>query len=64
MAHIRAFPDFLTSLVPLDIETEAPEIIRRMVESSRRAGVGPMAAVAGAISEMTGYNAAATAVGL
>lgn len=53
-AYIGQFPEFLTSLEPLDSKMEAPEIIMRMLEASRKAGVGPMAAVAGAISEMTG----------
>lgn len=44
-------PYFLKALKPLDAEEDAPLIIKKMAEASRLAGVGPMAAVAGAISE-------------
>ncbi len=54
--YAGTFPNFLTSLDPISTSSDAPEIIRRMAEVSRKAGVGPMAAVAGAISEMTGYE--------
>ncbi len=50
-AYIRGRPDFLHALKPVDIEGDAPEIVRRMAEAAARVGVGPMAAVAGAISE-------------
>lgn len=49
--YIRGRPAFLHSLEPLEVEEDAPEIVRRMAEAATRAGVGPMAAVAGAISE-------------
>jgi ApbE superfamily uncharacterized protein (UPF0280 family) len=52
--YIRINPEFLSSLNPLEAEPGAPEIVIRMCEASRKAGVGPMAAVAGAISEMVG----------
>lgn len=50
-AYIFSRPDFLHALNPVDIEGDAPEIVRRMAEAAARVGVGPMAAVAGAISE-------------
>ena len=50
-AYIRSRPDFLHALNPVDVESDAPEIVRRMAEAAARVGVGPMAAVAGAISE-------------
>ncbi len=52
--YISSHPDFLHSLVPLADDPGAPEIIRTMLAAGRRAGVGPMAAVAGAVAEYTG----------
>ncbi|MFH1003396.1 MAG: UPF0280 family protein [Chloroflexota bacterium] len=57
--YIRQHPDFLTSLVPLQVAAGAPPIVRRMAEAAARAGVGPMAAVAGAIAECVGEGLAA-----
>jgi uncharacterized protein len=42
---------FLIALEPIDIAQDAPEIVKDMANASRLAGVGPMAAVAGAIDE-------------
>ncbi|MDL2269149.1 UPF0280 family protein [Desulfosarcina sp. OttesenSCG-928-A07] len=53
-AYIRQFPAFATTLVPWPKTDFAPPIVRRMVDAARLAGVGPMAAVAGAISEYVG----------
>ncbi len=52
--YIKLQPEFQTSLVPLPLLTGAPEIVRRMGRAAWAAGVGPMAAVAGAVSEMIG----------
>lgn len=49
--HIGKYPDFLTSLVPLEPEGERDSIIGHMYSASAIAGTGPMAAVAGAIAE-------------
>ncbi|UCB57546.1 MAG: UPF0280 family protein [Candidatus Omnitrophota bacterium] len=49
--YIRVDPDFATSLAPYSVGAEAPDIVREMAEASSCAGVGPMAAVAGAIAE-------------
>lgn len=49
-------PDFLTSLAPLDDDDIAPPIIRDMLKASLAANVGPMASVAGAISEYVGKD--------
>ena len=47
-------PRFLTSLEPLPIDMAAPPlVIRRMAAAAALAGVGPMAAVAGAIAQVT-----------
>ena len=52
--YIRGDAAFLESLEPLDARTCAPEIVRLMCEAGRAAGVGPMAAVAGAFAELVG----------
>jgi ApbE superfamily uncharacterized protein (UPF0280 family) len=52
--YIEQNPDFLTSLKPLSVPERAPRIVRDMIEAGRKAGVGPMAAVAGAIAECVG----------
>lgn len=52
--YIKVHPEFLTSLRPLEIKPGAPLIAEKMCKASEKAGVGPMAAVAGAISEMVG----------
>lgn len=48
---IEGSPRFLSSLLPLDLPSSAPAIARQMAQAARLAGVGPMAAVAGAIAE-------------
>jgi uncharacterized protein len=50
-AYIAANPEFAQSLVPLDEDPYAPRIVQEMIRTSRFAGVGPMAAVAGAVAE-------------
>ena len=52
--YINKNPDFRHSLVPLPFDWFAPEIIIKMFQASSAAGVGPMAAVAGAVAEHTG----------
>ncbi|MDP4094855.1 MAG: UPF0280 family protein [Bacillota bacterium] len=52
--YIGLHPEFLTSLEPIEASQQAPYIIKAMCEAAKKAGVGPMAAVAGAISEMVG----------
>jgi ApbE superfamily uncharacterized protein (UPF0280 family) len=54
--YIAAHQRFLESLEPIDCSNDAPDIIRRMCEASKKAGVGPMAAVAGAVSEFVGMG--------
>jgi len=46
--------EFLTSLDPVPRLEDVPEVAARMYKASELAGVGPMAAVAGAIAELTG----------
>ncbi len=50
-AEIARNPRFLSSLRPLLIQADCPPLVRAMYEAGQRAGVGPMAAVAGAIGE-------------
>lgn len=49
--YISRTPRFLKSLTPLPDDPSAPELIRKMLQASNVAGVGPMAAVAGAIAQ-------------
>jgi len=49
--YIGAHPRFAESFVPLDVEPDAPEVVRAMAAAAASAGVGPMASVAGAVAE-------------
>jgi ApbE superfamily uncharacterized protein (UPF0280 family) len=57
--YIEGHPSFLTSLEPVAVENDAPQIVTEMAEAAQKAGVGPMAAVAGAIAEAVGSELAA-----
>jgi ApbE superfamily uncharacterized protein (UPF0280 family) len=50
--YIDQHPEFLSTLEPLEIDLSAPEFIRNMMQAGVKAGVGPMAAVAGGLSEV------------
>jgi ApbE superfamily uncharacterized protein (UPF0280 family) len=50
-AYITTDPAFRNSLVPVDVPPQAPPVAHAMAEAARAAGVGPMAAVAGAFAE-------------
>ena len=52
--YIQRIPAFATSLEPLFVSKDAPAIAKQMAEAGQKAGVGPMAAVAGAIAECVG----------
>jgi ApbE superfamily uncharacterized protein (UPF0280 family) len=52
--YIEQNPDFLTSLEPLMAPAHSSRIVQEMMEAGRKAGVGPMASVAGAIAEYVG----------
>ncbi|HDQ04966.1 MAG TPA: UPF0280 family protein [Deltaproteobacteria bacterium] len=54
--YIKKYPQFLKSLLPLAQDTLAPAIVRDMLEKSAFCGVGPMASVAGAISQFVGQD--------
>nr|WP_287412918.1 UPF0280 family protein [Pseudodesulfovibrio sp.] len=51
---IMFHPEFAESLVPISVSEDAPDIIRDMAQASAVCGVGPMAAVAGAIAQAVG----------
>lgn len=52
--YIAQQPLFLTTLVPLPVGDNAPQIVKAMAMAAGKVGVGPMAAVAGAIAEFVG----------
>ncbi len=54
--YIGHHPLFLTTLEPYQTEKDAPAIVKEMFRASQSAGVGPMAAVAGAIAEAVGKD--------
>jgi len=54
--YIRSHSLFLSSLEPCVVEAYAPSIVKDMAEAARLAGVGPMAAVAGAIAQAVGND--------
>ncbi len=54
--YIAARPDFRSSLSPLEVGSDAPPLVQAMAQAASRAGVGPMAAVAGAIAEAVGRH--------
>lgn len=49
--YISHVPQFLHSLHPLPDDPWAPPLIRQMLQAAQETGVGPMAAVAGAIAQ-------------
>jgi hypothetical protein len=49
--YIAMNPGFQQSLLPLTDDPYAPEIVKQMIQTSQRAGVGPMATVAGAMAD-------------
>lgn len=52
--YIDLCPEFRTSLVPVPALPGAPRIVITMTKAAALAGVGPMAAVAGAIAQAVG----------
>ncbi|MHB8896977.1 MAG: UPF0280 family protein [Candidatus Geothermincolia bacterium] len=55
-AYLMRHPDFGTSFRPVPVDSRAPDIVREMAEASEAVGVGPMAAVAGAIAQHVGTD--------
>jgi uncharacterized protein len=54
--YIRRFPGFVQTLTPWRADSLAPRIVQEMIMAGRLAGVGPMAAVAGALAERVGSD--------
>jgi hypothetical protein len=54
--YIEQYPEFLRTLQPYPKDPFAPPIVRSMIDAARKARVGPMAAVAGAIAEFVGQD--------
>ena len=52
--YIASHPLFLATLEPLEVERDAPQIVKAMAEAGFKASVGPMASVAGAIAYFVG----------
>jgi uncharacterized protein len=55
-AYIDRYPEFATTLLPWPLFEPAPKIVRDMVWAGHQTGVGPMAAVAGAVAEHVGTD--------
>ncbi len=55
-SYIACHPIFLTTLQPYQAEAGDPAIVQEMARVSQLTGVGPMAAVAGAIAEAIGRD--------
>ena len=53
-AYIGQHPEFRTTLIPWPEDPFAPPVVREMIKAARAVGVGPMAAVAGALAERVG----------
>lgn len=51
--YLDSHPGFATSLEPFPVEPGAPDVIQRMASAADRVRVGPMAAVAGAVAQLT-----------
>ncbi len=53
--YIRLHPQFLKSFEPVEPQINAPLVVKDMCSASKMAGVGPMAAVAGAFAAHVGF---------
>lgn len=54
--YLEQHPEFVRAMVPWPRDQLAPPIVRTMIAASQKAGVGPMAGVAGAIAEYVGRD--------
>jgi len=52
--YIAGQPEFLQSLIPIPYEPTAPVVVKEMMRAAAKAGVGPMAAVAGVTAQYVG----------
>jgi ApbE superfamily uncharacterized protein (UPF0280 family) len=53
-AYTLRDPDVRSSKRPIDVADDAPEIVKEIVSSARRAGVGPMYSFQGAVTDHVG----------
>ncbi len=53
-AYIQRHPEFQQALVPIALQPEAPGVAHAMARAAQAIGVGPMAAVAGAMAQCVG----------
>ncbi|MBW2252157.1 MAG: UPF0280 family protein [Deltaproteobacteria bacterium] len=54
--YIKKHPEFEKTLQPLKVNEPVPNIISDMTQAGEKAGVGPMASVAGAVAEHVGIG--------
>jgi ApbE superfamily uncharacterized protein (UPF0280 family) len=54
--YLEQHPEFVHAMVPWPRDKLAPPIVKTMIAAGENAGVGPMAAVAGAIAEYVGRD--------
>jgi ApbE superfamily uncharacterized protein (UPF0280 family) len=54
--YIERNPGFVQQLTPVPQDRLAPPIVKAMISAADKAGVGPMASVAGAIAEFVGRD--------
>jgi len=52
--YIERYASFAAALEPVEVAEDAPAIVREMADAASLVGVGPMAAVAGAIADAVG----------
>lgn len=55
-SYIKTNGEFFTTLEPLDVSEDAPPIVKEMADVAKKTGIGPMAGVAGAISDFLGRD--------
>ncbi|KUO72680.1 MAG: thiamine biosynthesis protein ApbE [Clostridia bacterium BRH_c25] len=54
--YIKKNPKFIASLSPVEAASDAPGIVQDMCRAAQLANVGPMAAIAGAVSKYVGRH--------
>jgi len=54
--YISRYPEFLTTLIPVAYDKNAPSVVKSMISAAESCMIGPMAAVAGAIAEGVGRD--------
>jgi len=55
--YIASHPAFQTSLEPVELKPDAPEVAKRMAAAAKLVGTGPMAAVAGVMAQLAAQAA-------